>query len=100
VPDWGRVNLQPLTLPEEQSLIKRLLQFPHVVEGAARALEPHRIAYYLQELAGLFHPYYNRYRVISDDLGLTQARLALAAGVGQVVRNGLDLLGVSAPEKM
>lgn len=100
VPDWRRVNLRPLSLPEEQSLIKRLLQFPHVVEGAARALEPHRIAYYLQELAGLFHPYYNRHRVISDDLGLTQARLALAAGVGQVVRNGLDLLGVSAPEKM
>ena len=100
VPDWRRVDLGRLNLPEEQSLIKRLLQFPHVVAGAARALEPHRIAYYLQELAGLFHPYYNRHRVIGDDLALTHARLALAAGVGLVVRNGLDLLGVSAPEKM
>ncbi|MBI4590757.1 MAG: arginine--tRNA ligase [Candidatus Rokubacteria bacterium] len=100
VPDWRRVDLLRLNLPEEQSLIKRLLQFPHVVEGAARALEPHRIAYYLQELAGLFHPYYNRHRVISNDLALTNARLALVSGVAQVVRQGLDLLGASAPEKM
>ena len=100
VPNWARVNLEPLTLPEEMSLIKRLLQFPHEVAAAARALEPHRIAYYLQELAGLFHPYYKGHRVIGDDLALTNARLALAAGVGLVVRNGLDLLGVSAPEKM
>ena len=100
VPDWGRVNLESLTLPDEMSLIKRLLQFPHVVAAATRALEPHRIAYYLQELAGLFHPYYRSHRVVGDDLALTNARLALAAGVGLVVRNGLDLLGVSAPEKM
>ncbi len=100
VPDWRRVDLGRLSLPEEQSLIKRLLQLPLVVAAAARALEPHRIAYYLQELAGLFHPYYNRHRVIGDDLALTHARLALAAGVGLVIRNGLDLLGVSAPEKM
>ncbi len=99
-PDWRRVDLRRLALPEEQSLIKRLLQFPYVVDGAARALEPHRIAYYLQELAGLFHPYYNRHRVISDDLVLTYARLALAAGVGLVIRGGLDLLGVGAPEQM
>lgn len=100
VPDWRRVDLGRLSLTEEQSLIKRLLQFPHVVAGAASALEPHRVAYYLQELAGLFHPYYNRHRVIGDDLALTHARLALATGVGLVIRNGLDLLGVSAPEKM
>ena len=100
LPDWRRVDLRRLSLPEEQSLIKRLLQLPHVVAGAVRALEPHRIAYYLQELAGLFHPYYKRHRVIGDDRALTEARLALVAGVGLVVRNGLDLLGVSAPEKM
>src|SRR5574337_361542 len=96
LPDWRRVELGRLELPEEQSLIKRLLQFPHVVAGAARALEPHRVAYYLQELAGFFHPYYNRHRVVGEDLALTHARLALAAGVGLVVRNGLELLGVSA----
>jgi len=100
LPDWRRVDLGLLRLGEEQSLIKRLLQFPHVVAAAARTLEPHRIAYYLQELAGLFHPYYKGHRVIGDDVALTNARLALAAGVGLVVRNGLDLLGVSAPEKM
>ncbi len=100
LPDWRRVDLGRLGLPEEQSLIKRLLQLPHAVAGAARTLEPHRIAYYLQELAGLFHPYYNRHRVIGDDLALTHARLALAAGVGLIIRNGLALLGVAAPEKM
>lgn len=100
VPDWGHVGLSPLTLGEELTLIKRLLQFPDLVSGAARALEPHRVAYYLQELAAAFHPYYNRHRVISGDRALTDARLALARAVGQVVRNGLDLLGVSAPEKM
>ena len=99
-PEWDRVDLNLLTLPEELSLIKRLLQFPDLVAGAALALEPHRVAYYLQELAQLFHPYYNHHRVIGDDLGLTHARLALARAVGQVVRNGLRLLGVSAPEKM
>ncbi|MFQ5898384.1 MAG: arginine--tRNA ligase [Candidatus Methylomirabilia bacterium] len=100
VADRNRVDLDPLTLPEELGLIKRLLHFPAVVAGAARALEPHRIAYYLQELAATFHPYYNRHRVVGDDLRLTQARLALVAAVGQVVRNGLALLGVAAPEKM
>ena len=66
--------------------------------GAARAREPHRLAYYLSELAGLYHPYYKSRRVITEDGALTLARLGLAAAVGQVVRNGLDLLGVSAPE--
>lgn len=100
VPDWGRVDLSRLVLPEELALIKRALHFPEVVAGAARALEPHRLAYYLQELAAIFHPYYNRHRVISEDPGLSEARLALVTAVGQVVRNGLALLGVSAPEKM
>lgn len=99
-PDWATVDLGPLALPEEMRMMKQLLRFPDLVAGAARSLEPHRVAYYLQELAAYFHPYYNRHRVISDDLPLTRARLALAAAVRQVVRNGLGLLGVSAPEKM
>jgi arginyl-tRNA synthetase len=70
------------------------------VRGAARALEPHRIAFWLQELAGAFHPYYRAHRVIQDDRGLMLARLALCAAVGRVVANGLDLLGVAAPETM
>jgi arginyl-tRNA synthetase len=100
VPSWRDVDLSPLTAPEEQALIKRLLDYPNVVAGAARALEPHRVAYWLSELAGLFHPYYKTHRVIQDDRRLTLARLALCAAVGQVVANGLALLGVSAPKSM
>jgi arginyl-tRNA synthetase len=100
LPPWRDVDLSPLTEPEEQALIKRLLDYPHVVAGAARALEPHRVAYWLGELAGLFHPYYKNHRVIQDDRRLTLARLALCAAVGQVIANGLALLGVSAPESM
>ena len=68
--------------------------------GAARALEPHRVAYWLQELAGLFHPYYRAHRVLQPDRALAAGRFALCAAVGQVVANGLELLGVSAPETM
>ena len=100
VPPWDQVDFRPLGLSEEQTIIKRLLQYPSLVAGAARAREPHRVAYYLSELAGLYHPYYKSHRVITEDRELTLARLGLAAAVGQVVRNGLDLLGVSAPESM
>jgi arginyl-tRNA synthetase len=100
LPPWDQVDFRPLRLPEEQSLIKRLLQYPGVVASAARAREPHRVAYYLTELAGLYHPYYKAHRVITEDRPLTLARLGLSAAVGQVVRNGLGLLGVSAPESM
>ncbi len=99
-PEWQGVDFSRLALPEEIALIRRLLQFPNLVAGAARALEPHRIAYWLGELAGAFHPYYKANRVIGDDVPLMYARMALCAAVGQVVRNGLDLLGVSAPEGM
>lgn len=100
VPAWRDVDLSPLTGPEEQALIKLLLAYPAAVEAAARACEPHRVAYWLGELAGLFHPYYRGHRVIQDDRGLMRARLALCAAVGQVLANGLELLGVSAPESM
>jgi arginyl-tRNA synthetase len=99
-PPWRDVDLVPLIEPEEQALIKRLLDYPHVVAGAARALEPHRVAYWLSELAGMFHPYYKNHRVIQDDRRLMFARLALCTAVGQVIANGLTLLGVSAPETM
>jgi arginyl-tRNA synthetase len=100
VPAWAAIDLRGLTLPEEQQLIKRLLGYPEMVAGAARALEPHRIAFWLSELAGLFHPYYKAHRVIQDDRTLTLARYALCAAIGQVVKNGLQVLGVSAPESM
>src|SRR5881409_1191745 len=100
VPPLGEVDLSPLRAGEELAIIKRLVQYPEVVKGAAHALEPHRLAYWLQELAGGFHPYYKTHRVIQDDRRLIHARLALCAGVGRVIRNGLELLGVSAPESM
>jgi arginyl-tRNA synthetase len=100
VPPWEQVDLTPLVLPEEQALIKRVVQFTEVLMGAARAREPHRLAFYLTDLAGEFHPYYKAHRIITEDRPLTLARLGLAAAVGQVLRNGLELLGVSAPESM
>src|SRR5262245_1443258 len=100
IPPWAQVDFARLALPEEQRLIKRLLAFPDVVAGAARAREPHRVAFYLTELAGAFHPYYKAHRVIAEDRGLTLARLGLSTAVGQVARIGLGLLGVSAPAAM
>jgi arginyl-tRNA synthetase len=94
------VDTSPLVEPAELALIKLLLQFPEIVGGAARALEPHRIAYWLQELAAAFHGWYRNHRVIQDDARLMQARMALCAAVDTVIRNGLELLGVGAPESM
>ncbi|RJQ52221.1 MAG: arginine--tRNA ligase [Nitrospiraceae bacterium] len=93
-------TLALLTENEELSLIKKLLQYPMVFEGAALSCEPHRITYYLQELAGMFHSYYNKHRVISDNEELTNARLCLCRAVQIVLKEGLSMLGVSAPERM
>ncbi len=95
-----RQCLALLTEDEELLLIKKLLQYPMVFEGSAISCEPHRITYYLQELAGMFHSYYNKHRVISDDAGLTDARLCLCKAVQIVLKEGLNMLGVSAPERM
>jgi arginyl-tRNA synthetase len=94
------VDLTALKEDEEISIVKKLLQYPMVFEGAVVSSEPHRITYYLQELAGLFHSYYNKYRVISDDKILTNARLCLCKAVQIVLEEGLRILGVSAPERM
>jgi arginyl-tRNA synthetase len=74
--------------------------WPDVVEVAARTLEPHRLAFYAQELAGVFHRYYNQHRILTDDAALTQARLALVRCLKQVLRSALELTGVTAPERM
>jgi arginyl-tRNA synthetase len=92
--------LSRLNLPEEMALIKELSLFPEVVENSARFLEPHRITYYLTQLASTFHGYYNHHRMIQENTDLARARLYLALAVRIVLRNGLELLGVSAPEKM
>ncbi|MCK5682406.1 arginine--tRNA ligase, partial [bacterium] len=89
-----------LTLPEELELIKKLDGLPNVLESAARTLEPHRLTYYLDDLAAQLHSYYNRNRVISEDLKVSGDRLLLFETIRQVIKICLTLLGVSAPEKM
>ncbi len=71
-----------------------------IFEMSAKMREPHRITFYLQELAGLFHSYYHKYRVISEDEKLTATRLTLCKAVMVVLKHGLRMLGVKAPEKM
>lgn len=127
VPKPSEAGLEALTDPDEFSLVRKLSAYPSVVEGSALALEPHRIVFYLQELAQQLHTFYFKHRILppaaegeSADAGqfvkdatissvkhreqltpqLTGARLALMGQVGQVIRNGLGLLGVSAPERM
>ena len=104
---WGgdearlaRADLAPLAGERELALCARLAEFPEAVDNAARDYAPHAIAFYLKELAGEFHSYYNAERFLVDAAGLREARLALALAVRQVLRNGLAIIGVSAPESM
>jgi arginyl-tRNA synthetase len=104
---WGgdtarlvQADTSPLTSDHEFALLARLTEYPEAVEVAARDLAPHVIAFYLKDLAGEFHSYYNATRVLVDEEPLRLARLALVTAVRQVLHNGLFLLGVSAPEKM
>jgi arginyl-tRNA synthetase len=93
-------ELDPLTTEHELALLQRLAEFPEIVENAARELAPHIVAYYLKDLAGDFHSYYNAQQFLVENEKIKLARLALIAATRQVLRSGLDLLGVSAPEKM
>ena len=104
---WGgdpamlaQADTSALTLDHERALMERLMAYPEAVENAARELSPHLIAFYLRELAAEFHSYYNATRILVDDEGVKLARLALATAVQHALRNGLALLGVSAPQKM
>jgi arginyl-tRNA synthetase len=94
------VDLTPLVEPRELALAARLGDFPDVLAAAADELAPHQVAFYLRELAGEFHSYYNSVRVLVPEAAVRRARVALSAAVRQVIANGLGLLGVSAPEKM
>ena len=93
-------DLAPLTDPRELALAARLGDFPDVLAAAAAELAPHQVAFYLRELAGEFHSYYNSVRVLVPEEPVRRARLALSAAVREVIANGLGLLGVSAPERM
>ena len=96
----GTQHLALLTEAHEKALIRRLTSFGELLAIAARALEPHQIAHYLRELAGDFHTYYNAQKFIVDDPNLRNARLTLVAATRQVIANGLQVLGVNAPETM
>jgi arginyl-tRNA synthetase len=100
IPGYHDVNPGLLSLPEEFNIIKTIDRFPELIEGSATAREPHRITFYINDLAAAFHSYYNKNRVISDDAELTNARLFLVKCIGIILRNALHLLGVSAPERM
>ena len=93
-------DLSLLKEEEEKELMRKLAQFPDVIENCAKTFEPHRLTYYLTELASLFHGYYNRFRVLTEDEALRNARFALCEAVRLVIKEGLNLLGVSAPEVM
>jgi len=93
-------NLSLLKAPEEIDLVKKLLLFPEVVQDSARSLAPHKVAYYLHELAAQFHVYYNKCRVVDENKELSSARLFLINCAKTVLGNGLKMLGVSAPERM
>ena len=96
----GRGALARLVEPYEQALLTTLSRYPEVVEGAALQRAPHAMVHYLRELANDFHTYYNAHQFLVEDAELRDARLTLILGVRQVIRNGLGLLGVSAPEAM
>jgi arginyl-tRNA synthetase len=98
--DLVNADLAMLVEEPELLLLQRLLDFPEQIDVAAKDLAPHQIAFYLKDLAALFHSYYNSTRLLVEEADVRLARLALAAAVREVVRNGLAILGVGAPEKM
>ncbi|MEW5904887.1 MAG: arginine--tRNA ligase [Pseudomonadota bacterium] len=105
--DWGgdrqslhQVALDVLDSDYEKLLLQKMIDFPQVIEQAAHDLAPHQIAVYLRDFAGDFHSYYNASRFLVEDERIKLARLALIAAIAQVLRNGLALLGVTAPEQM
>jgi arginyl-tRNA synthetase len=98
--------LEALGLDEEMALIRLMAEFPSLLEDISRKLEPHRLTYYLADLASLFHKYFNLgtkepdKRIVGDDAHRSRARLFLAEAVRIVLHNGLELLGIQAPERM
>jgi arginyl-tRNA synthetase len=105
IPEYSFEALQLLQRDDEIDLLKRVLDWPELVAGAARAREPHRVVFYLQDTIAAFHSYYTRgdkehFRVISDDKEMTRARLLMCRGLQVVLRNALGILGVEAPERM
>ncbi|MBN1621018.1 MAG: arginine--tRNA ligase [Endomicrobiales bacterium] len=94
------VKLSLLNTPEERSLIKKLTFFGDILELCLKSLSPHHLTTYLMEVADLYHRFYEKCRVLGNDKDLTLARLSLVKSVASIIKNGLNLLGVSAPERM
>lgn len=93
-------NLHLLDKPQEIDIIKKLMQYPKIIESSARNLEPYTLLSYLQELAGHFHSYYDSCRIVTDNRVITKTRIALIKAIKTVLFSGLTLLGVSTPDKM
>ncbi|MDP3191129.1 arginine--tRNA ligase [Rhodoferax sp.] len=100
VASLGHAELAPLQSPQAQALMLLLAKYPDMLSAAAEGFAPHDVTFYLRELAACYHSYYDAERILVDDEALKLARLALVAATAQVLRNGLAMLGVSAPEKM
>jgi len=103
MPDAATVDAGALVLPEEIEILKKIGEFPEVIERASESREPHHLAYYAREVAGLWNPYVQdrtRHRVLSEDAAVTSARLGLTLAVRTVLARALGLLGVQAPERM
>ncbi|MBW6521155.1 MAG: arginine--tRNA ligase [Desulfoarculaceae bacterium] len=94
------VNISLLAEPEELKLLKIMAAFPAMIEDAALGLAPHRAIFFLMDLAGQFHGYYNKHKVITDDMGISQSRLCLIEALQVVFQNGLRIVGLTAPEEM
>jgi arginyl-tRNA synthetase len=96
----GEACADKLVEPEELDVVKAIAEFPAMLQGVARYGEPHRITAYLEDLAAAFHRFYQKHRIVTDDLELSKSRLMLTAGVRNTLQLGFELLGVSAPERM
>ena len=98
--DLQSVDLQPLDSPPARALMLKLAQYPEMLSAAARDFAPHDVSFYLRDLAASYHSYYDAERIWVDDVQVRQARMALVAATAQVLHNGLQMLGVSAPTSM
>ncbi|MBF0342796.1 MAG: arginine--tRNA ligase [Nitrospirae bacterium] len=94
------LDLSCLNTEEELQIIKKLILYPLIFQGAVRSREPHRITFYLQELSAMFHPFYNKHRILTPDDNLTGARLLMCECISIVLKEGLRILGLTAPEWM
>ncbi|OGL41660.1 MAG: arginine--tRNA ligase [Candidatus Schekmanbacteria bacterium GWA2_38_9] len=100
LPEIDKTDFSLLNTEEELSIMRKIYQFQEIIEVIANTCEPHHLTFYLKELVALFHKYYNEHPILGDESRLTDSRLALCMAIRIVLRNGMRLLGISAPERM